>query len=152
MDPISGKHQIGAVLAGIGAFLLFRHALASGLTRPNSPDRLVFMGCVLIASVLLGYAWGVPMTFVARAREWTPRGCRAAGYPLWALGMLGGLLAVASDPHVKPIADAIWLGGCTASLPAARVCRMLVYPELGWSGKAPAEPSLSINPGPRRDR
>jgi hypothetical protein len=142
MDPISGKHQVGAVLASTGAFLLFRRALALPPTAPHSSgsvDRAIY---VLLACALLAYAWSVLMAVLARSKQWTPKGCRTSGYPLLALGVI----AHAAVPQSRAILD---MGGLfvLAEL-SGRLCRYLAYPELGWSGKDPAEPSLSIKLGP----
>jgi hypothetical protein len=73
MDPISGKHQIGAALAGLGWVIVFRRGLALAPTRPHSFDRLICLFYALLACVLLTSAWGVLMALVARRRGWTPR-------------------------------------------------------------------------------
>jgi hypothetical protein len=140
-DPISGKHQLGAVLAAVGSFLLLRRVWALPPAAPHSAGSFDRTVCMLLACGLLAYAWAVLMAVVARRLEWTPQHCRLTGYPLLALAIFA-----AAGPHGKLIFDT---GGCfiLADL-AGRWCRWIAFPELGWSGKDPAPPSLSINPGP----
>jgi hypothetical protein len=135
-EPISETHQIGALLAGLGAFLLIRRAMALPST-PRSFDRSI---CLLLACVLLAYGWAVLMAILARHREWTPQGCHVAGYPLLALALYG----VVGGPHAAIIRDTgAWLIMADFS---GRLCRRIAFPELGWSGKAPKHPPLSIDP------
>jgi hypothetical protein len=149
MEPISGKHRIGAVLAGAGWFIAFRRGLAMAPSRPHSPERLIFVAYAFLASLLLAYAWGVFMAVMARRGGWTPRGCRLAGYPLVFLGLFCSYLGIVGAAHIKAIADASGVvGGIFASDLAGRFCRRLAFPELGWSGKDPEQPSLSITPRP----
>jgi hypothetical protein len=139
MEPIPEKHQIGAVLAGLGSFLMFRRALALPPASAHSFDRLI---CVLLACALAAYAWAVLMAMLARRLEWSPQRCRAAGYPLLILGML----AHSVEPQAKAVLD---IGGLVLMAEfAGRLCRRLAFPELGWSGKDPEQPPLSINPRP----
>jgi hypothetical protein len=136
VEPISDMHRFGAALAGLGSFLLFRRALALPVA-PHSLDRPT---CLLLAFILFAYAWAVLMAMLARHWEWTPQTCHLAGYPLLALALYG----VVGGPHAGIVRDT---GGWLIMADfAGRLCRRIAFPELGWSGKAPAHPPLSIDP------
>jgi hypothetical protein len=135
-EPVSEKHRIGALLAALGSYLLFYRAQ----TLPAAAHSLDRPLCLLLACALFAYAWGVLMAMLARRMGWSPKTCHLVGYPLLALAALGRL----SGPHGKDIFDT---GGLLilAEL-TGRLCRFVAYPELGWSGKAPQDPPLSIDP------
>lgn len=137
-EPIPEGHQIGAVLAALGAFLLFRRALTLPPGGAHAIDRPIY---VLLACVLVTYAWGVFMAMLARSRDWTPQTCGKSGYPILVLGAI----AHAAAPQAKAILD---IGGLfVLSDLAGRLCRRLAYPALGWWGKDPRHPPLRAKDG-----
>jgi hypothetical protein len=136
VEPIPEIHKLGAILAAAGAYLLFYRAQHLPASAPAF-DRPV---CLLLACILLAYAWAALMAMLARSMEWTPKTCRMAGYPLLlAVGALGILVG----PPYKLFDTGEWL--ILAEL-TGRLCRRIAFPELGWSGKDPEHPPMSIDP------
>jgi hypothetical protein len=135
VEPISEIHRFGAVLASVGAYLLFYRAKTLPASAPSFDRPL----CLLLAGLLIAYAWAAFVAILARSRGWSPKTCRMAGYPM--LG-LAGLLNVAS-PGGKVLDTGGWF--LVAEL-TGRFCRRIAFPELGWSGKDPEHPPLSIDP------
>lgn len=135
VEPIPEIHKLGAVLAAVGAYLLFYRSRNLPATAPEF-DRPI---CLVLACVLLAYAWAALMAILARRMQWSPKTCRFAGYPLLAMAAVG-IMAGHND---KLFDFGQWMLLAEAT---GRLCRRIAFPELGWSGKDADHPPVSIDP------
>jgi hypothetical protein len=122
-ESISEVHGLGAPLAALGAFLLYRRAMALPDDGQHSLGRYI---CLILACALVAYVWAVLVATLARNWDWSPQTCRAAGYALLALGGYG----LVTRPHGGALFD--FGGWMLLAEFTGRLCRYIAYPELGW--------------------